>query len=135
MAYSCCFSLGGNLDFTDFLQKQFYNINFWIRATRNESIQWTLRIQNLTRSSFSELVQLMWLDWAILTKKIRTKKPKYVTPYTISSVKPIINYLLTETISVEVQLLLKKASRLDNVSCVFLACHTTVANLINNLRS
>ena len=28
MAYSCCFSLGGNLDFLDFLQKKFYNINY-----------------------------------------------------------------------------------------------------------
>ena len=27
MAYSCCFSLGGNLDFLEFLQKKFYNIN------------------------------------------------------------------------------------------------------------
>ena len=27
MAYSCCFSLGGNLDFPKFLQKKFYNIN------------------------------------------------------------------------------------------------------------
>ena len=27
MAYSCCFSLGGNLDFPEFLQKKFYNIN------------------------------------------------------------------------------------------------------------
>ena len=24
---SCCFSLGANLDFTDFLQKKFYNID------------------------------------------------------------------------------------------------------------
>ena len=29
MAYSCCFSLWGNLDFPDFLQKKFYNINCW----------------------------------------------------------------------------------------------------------
>ena len=28
MAYSCCFSLGGNLDFLEFLQKKFYNINY-----------------------------------------------------------------------------------------------------------
>ena len=28
MAYSGCFSLGGNLDFPDFLQKKFYNINY-----------------------------------------------------------------------------------------------------------
>ena len=28
MAYSCCFSLGGNLDFLDFLQKKFYNIDY-----------------------------------------------------------------------------------------------------------
>ena len=27
MAYSCCFSQRGNLDFLDFLQKKFYNIN------------------------------------------------------------------------------------------------------------
>ena len=30
MAYSCCFSLGGNLDFPEFLQKKFYNINYSI---------------------------------------------------------------------------------------------------------
>ena len=29
MAYSGCFSLGGNLDFLDFHQKMFYNINYW----------------------------------------------------------------------------------------------------------
>ena len=28
-ANSCCFGLRGNLDFPDFLQKQFYNINYW----------------------------------------------------------------------------------------------------------
>ena len=27
MAYSCCFSKRGNLDFLDFLQKKFNNIN------------------------------------------------------------------------------------------------------------
>ena len=27
MAYYCCFSSRGNLDFLDFLQKKFYNIN------------------------------------------------------------------------------------------------------------
>ena len=29
MAFSCCFSLGGNLDFPEFLHKKFYNINYW----------------------------------------------------------------------------------------------------------
>ena len=29
MDYSCCFSLGGNLDLLDFLQKKFYNIDYW----------------------------------------------------------------------------------------------------------
>ena len=28
MSYSCCFSLWVNLDFPDFLQKKFYNINY-----------------------------------------------------------------------------------------------------------
>ena len=29
MANSCCFSFGGNLDFPEFLQKKFYDINYW----------------------------------------------------------------------------------------------------------
>ena len=28
MVYSCCFGLRGNLDFPEFLQKKFYNINY-----------------------------------------------------------------------------------------------------------
>ena len=28
MAYSCSFSWGGNLDFLEFLQKKFYNIDY-----------------------------------------------------------------------------------------------------------
>ena len=28
MAISCCFGLRGNLEFPDFLQKKFYNINY-----------------------------------------------------------------------------------------------------------
>ena len=28
MAYYCCFSFGGNIDFPEFLQKKFYNINY-----------------------------------------------------------------------------------------------------------
>ena len=34
MVYSCCFSFGGNLDFPEFLQKQFYNINYRSRGDR-----------------------------------------------------------------------------------------------------
>ena len=30
IAYSCWFSLGVNLDFLYFLQKKFYNIDFWL---------------------------------------------------------------------------------------------------------
>ena len=29
IAFSYCFSLGGNLDFPEFLQKKFYNIIYW----------------------------------------------------------------------------------------------------------
>ena len=29
MAYYCCFSSGGNLDFPEFPPKKFYNINYW----------------------------------------------------------------------------------------------------------
>ena len=28
MAYSCCLNLGGNLEFQEFLQNKFYNINY-----------------------------------------------------------------------------------------------------------
>ena len=28
MTYSCCFSLGGNLDFPEFVQKKFYNSDY-----------------------------------------------------------------------------------------------------------
>ena len=31
MAYSCCFSFGGSLDFPEFLQKKFYNINYSLK--------------------------------------------------------------------------------------------------------
>ena len=33
MVNSCCFSLGGNLDFRDFLQKKFFNINYSTTTT------------------------------------------------------------------------------------------------------
>ena len=48
MAYYCCFSLGGNQDFPEFLQKKFYNISycpqiilFWMSVTEimNELIE------------------------------------------------------------------------------------------------
>ena len=35
MAYCCCLGLRGNLDFPDFLQKKFYNINSWISLISN----------------------------------------------------------------------------------------------------
>ena len=38
MSYSCCFSLGGNLDFIDFLQKRFYNFDYWSQSYRGSMI-------------------------------------------------------------------------------------------------
>ena len=32
ISYYCCFGLRGNLEFPDFLQKKFYNINYWTVA-------------------------------------------------------------------------------------------------------
>ena len=31
MAYPCCFTLGGYLDILDFLQKMFFNIDYWMK--------------------------------------------------------------------------------------------------------
>ena len=38
IAYSYCFSLGGNLDFPEFLQKKFYNINSNWRAILSPTV-------------------------------------------------------------------------------------------------
>ena len=42
MAYSWYFSLGGKVDFPEFLQKKFYNINYWrylvLSASSNGSV-------------------------------------------------------------------------------------------------
>ena len=38
MAYSCCFDERGNLDFPDFLQKKFYNINVWFGYSRFDNL-------------------------------------------------------------------------------------------------
>ena len=39
MAISCYFYLRGNLDFPDFLQIKFYNINYWILPNGKISAQ------------------------------------------------------------------------------------------------
>ena len=41
MAYAGCCSLGGNLNFLDFLQKKFYNINYWAECS---SLKWNQNI-------------------------------------------------------------------------------------------
>ena len=47
MAYSCCFSLGGNLDFLDFLQKMVYNINYREAAMKSViELSATFRLRN-----------------------------------------------------------------------------------------
>ena len=40
MAYSCCFSFWGILDFPEFLQK-FYNINYWVGFPPNINLSKT----------------------------------------------------------------------------------------------
>ena len=35
MDCSCCFSLGENLDFLDFFQKKFYNIDYMTKFPKN----------------------------------------------------------------------------------------------------
>ena len=42
MAQSCCFSLGGNLDFPEYLQKKFYNINYRKMISGKSYNQFTL---------------------------------------------------------------------------------------------
>ena len=46
-AYSCCFSLGGNLDFPEFLQKKFNNINYCC-----EHYYWGLSLNILLTNNF-----------------------------------------------------------------------------------
>ena len=39
MAYSCCFNLGINLDFLDFLEKKIYNMNYRLTRLKEISLQ------------------------------------------------------------------------------------------------
>ena len=61
MVYSCCFSLGGNLDFLDFLQKKFLNINY--RKSMPDSIFAPLII--VVRSRLARLQQIFKLSLAV----------------------------------------------------------------------
>ena len=36
ISYSCCFGFRENLEFPDFLQKKFYNIDYWKEITYSE---------------------------------------------------------------------------------------------------
>ena len=38
MAISCCFGLRGNLEFPDFLQIKFYNINYWKKCEEDDAL-------------------------------------------------------------------------------------------------
>ena len=66
---SCCFSYGGDLEFLDFLQKKFYNINYWTKT-------WPQYVSlSLTRSFFSSDLFLgfydvvpSWQLWSYLHK-------------------------------------------------------------------
>ena len=60
MAYSCCFSFGGNLDFPKFLQKKFYNINCQVSRKPDQCKKFLMKntilinqISNVTASSSS----------------------------------------------------------------------------------
>ena len=55
MTYSCSFSLGGNIDFLDFLQKKFYN-----------TVYWRLRPKFLTSSNIASLfLSRLTQDWVL----------------------------------------------------------------------
>ena len=79
MANSCCFSLGGNLDF---LQKQFYNIHDWrqfsLSMTENESLfqpkNWkSLKPQRKISNSRHQKSRLKLKNWnRILTSWTRS---------------------------------------------------------------
>ena len=54
MVYSCCFSLGGNLDFPEFLQKKFYNINYRLKIS-HKFPSWRMKTRVL---SYMEYINL-----------------------------------------------------------------------------
>ena len=54
MAYSCCFSLEGNQDFPEFIQKNFYNINYWTRLTSGLYFNKLLQVDKTGRFYFRE---------------------------------------------------------------------------------
>ena len=63
MAHSCCFGLRGDLDFPDFIQKKFYNINCW-KDIWWRAFMWTFecatrgRFYEQNDSAFLELINV-----------------------------------------------------------------------------
>ena len=66
MAYYCCFRLGGNQDFLEFLQKTFYNINYWKKKSKNEFYIW----ENIERKRERERERLGQLDVSLRKRSI-----------------------------------------------------------------
>ena len=52
IAFSCCFGLRRNLDFPDFLQKMFYNINYWYTRFYATKEPYDARLRNCPISGF-----------------------------------------------------------------------------------
>ena len=50
-AYYCHFSLGGNLDFLDFLQKKFYNINYRVGIT-SSNLRWVISLKKVLKNIY-----------------------------------------------------------------------------------
>ena len=46
MAYCCCLGLRGNLDFPDFPQKKFYNINSWKGLGQRKKYEVSVKISH-----------------------------------------------------------------------------------------
>ena len=45
ISYYCCFDFMGNLEFPDFLQNKFYNINYWANYFRPDLTKFQQRVQ------------------------------------------------------------------------------------------
>jgi len=66
MVCYCCFSLGGNLDFLDFLAKKFYNINYWSKFLGKSSIPNCLLGAFHKVHFFHLVLNLVKLQWLCL---------------------------------------------------------------------
>ena len=81
ITYSCCFSYGGNQEFRDFLEKKFYNINYWFgeKPPFWQNLKKCLTIFDGLSSTYLQKLNLLWQMVLLLGKVSFLQMSKFWT--------------------------------------------------------